>query len=199
MSKIQYMKKPDWISWDEVQACQASAHVRNNEKGIHMHCQDLTGEELEKIIGNGTCYVALDSNRVVGTCSLQYVREVVRFGQRKKVGYLSMAGILPEYRGGEVYFGLQKIRMQDIKDEHIDVVYFDTAENNTMVRKLNEKQGYKYISYSTFPATNYYSVVMAKWITCPSPNDFLLKVLFLLKKIYIRFRYKPGHIKRFGI
>ena len=199
MSEIQYMRKPNWISWDEVQACQASAHVVNNKRGIHMHCQDLTGEELKRIIGDGTCYVALDSNRVVGTCSLQYVREIARFGQKKKVGYLSMAGILPEYRGGEVYFGLQKLRMQDIKKEHIDVVYFSTAENNRIVRKLNEKQGYKYISYKTTPVTNYYSVVMAKWITSPPPNKYLLKLLFLLTKFYVRCRYKPGHIKRFGI
>ena len=199
MSEIQYMRKPDWISWDEVQACQAQAHIVNNRHGIHMHCQDLSGEKLKEIIGDGFCYVAIDSNRVVGTCSLQYIRKVVKFGQKKKVGYLSMAGVLPEYRGGEVYFGLQKIRMRDIKEEHIDIVYFSTAENNIMVRKLNEKQGFKYVFMKASHVTNYYSVVMAKWITTPPPNEFLLKVLFLMSKVYVKLRYKPGHKKRFGI
>ena len=110
-----------------------------------------------------------------------------------------MAAILPEYRGGEVYFGLQNIRMQDIKRENIDVVYFSTAENNHLVRKLNEKQGFKYIRLKASPVTDYYSVVMAKWLTGTPPNSFYLKLQYLFYYVYIKLRYKPGHIKRFGI
>ena len=197
-NEITYMIKPDWISWDEVQECQALSHSINIAKGLKMHCAELTGEELRKSLKGGLCFVALDGKKVVGTASL-IISNSRKFLFKKKLGYLCMEGILPEYQGTDVYFGLQEIRMQSIINNDIDILYFDTAENNRLVRKLQARQGYKNIYYISFKSTDYYSVTMAKWIRGKPIPDFILKPFFFISEKYVKLRYKPHRVKRFGI
>ena len=197
-SEIKYMIKPEWVSWDDVQKCQAISHKKNIEKGLKMHCSELTGEELKQQLKDGICFIALDGKKVVGTTSL-IIQDVKKLGIKKRLGYLCMEGILPEYQGTDVYFGLQEIRFKTIKDSNVDIVYFDTAENNTVVRKLSEKGGYKNIYYISFRSTDYYSVTMAKWLKGKPIPDFILKPFFFLSEKYVKLRFKPHRIKRFGI
>lgn len=198
-SEIIFLKKPDWISWDAVQECQAKAHKKNLSHGLKMHCSELTGEELASSLKNGICYVALDGNKVVGTTSLIIEEKRFLWYKRKRLGYLGMEGILPEYQGTEVFLGLQDIRMQDIKKEKIEILYFDTAESNMLVRKLQSRLGFKPCYYISFKSTDYYSVTMAKWIVGKSIPDFLLNLFFRLSERYVKLRYKPHRIKRFGL
>ncbi len=196
--EIVYMIKPEWITWDEVQECQAQSHRRNIKKGLKMHCTELTGAELEKKLEGGICFVALEGKKVVGTASL-IIQESRKFILKKRLGYLCMEGVLPEYQGSDVYFGLQDIRMKYIMDNDIDILYSDTAENNKLVRKLQALQGYKNIYYISFRSTDYYSVTMAKWIKGKPIPDFFLKPFFFLSEKYVKLRFKPHRIKRFGI
>ena len=61
MSDIQFMEKPDWVSWEEICECFQAANTVNYKKGFHMIYSDLTPDELEKSLkeGNGHCFVAL--------------------------------------------------------------------------------------------------------------------------------------------
>ncbi len=197
-SEILYIKKPEWLSWDAVQLCQAKAHERNKQNGLNMHCSELTGAELAESLKDGICYVALKGDQVVGTCSL-IIQDGTWFFKNKRVGYLAMAGVLPEYQGTEVYFELQKLRMKDIKDQKVEILYFDTAENNALVRKMNAKQGFKPVYYICFKSTDYYSVTMAKWLIGKPKSELWLKIYFWLSEKFVKLRYKPGRIKRFGI
>ena len=196
--EIVYMIKPEWISWDEVQECQAQSHKRNIKNGLKMHCAELTGAELEKKLDGGVCFVALEGKKVVGTASLM-IQNSRKFIFKKRLGYLCMEGVLPEYQGSDVYFGLQDIRMQYVMDNDIDILYFDTAGNNKLVRKLQAQQGYKNIYYISFRSTDYYSVTMAKWIKGNPIPDCILKPFFFLSEKYVKLRFKPHRIKRFGI
>ena len=113
--------------------------------------------------------------------------------------YFCISAILPEYQGTDVYFNLNELKHEERKKHDIYLMYFDTAESNKLVQKLNKKRGFKYILYRSFASTNYYSVYMAKWTKkCPFP-DWFLNCIFKLSEIYVKTRFKPGRIKRFGI
>lgn len=196
--EIVYMVKPEWITWDEVQECQVLSHKRNIENGLKMHCTELTGDELKSAIGNGICYVALEGKRVVGTTSLK-IKDFHKLWYKKRIGYMFMEAILPEYLGSDVFFGLQDIRMKDVVNNRVDILYFGTAESNKVVRKVQAKLGFKHILYRCFSNNDYYSVIMAKWVRGQALPNWIIKILFSLSEKYVKLRFKPGRIKRFGI
>lgn len=195
---ITFIKKPDWVSWDEIQRCHVIGHERNIKKGLKMQCAELTAEELKDELNGAICYVALDGKRVVGTTSLK-ILDVRKLWFKKRIGIMMMEAILPEYIGSDVFFGLQDIRMKDAVENNVEILYFGTAEANKVVRKVQSKLGFKQILFRSFPDTTYYSVMMAKWIKGKPLPDWLIKTLFYLSEKYVKFRYKPGKIKRFGI
>lgn len=198
MNDITYMIKPDWVSWDAIAECQYQAHLRNRKKGLNMSCQDMTGEQLKKYLKNAYCFVALDGKKVVGTSSF-IIRKVKKIGIKKNLCYCCISAILPEYQGTDVYFKLNEAVVEERKKHNVDIIFFDTAESNNLVRKMNKRIGFKNIKYKAFDNTNYYSVYMAKWINkCPFP-DWFLNCIFKLSEIYVKTRFKPGRIKRFGI
>lgn len=197
MGEIKYMLKPDWVSWDAIAECQYQAHLRNRKKGLNMSCQNMTGEDLKNNLKSAYCFVALDGEKVVGTDSF-IIRTINLFG-KKNICYHCYNAILPEYQGTDIYFKLTEIKNKERKKHDIYLMYFDTAESNKLVQKLNKKSGFKYIKYKAFDNTNYYSVYMAKWTKkCPFP-DWFLNSVFKLSEIYVKTRFKPGRIKRFGI
>ncbi len=200
MGDIQYMIKPEWISWDEVQECQRKAHeATNNVKGLHMTVQDYSGEKLKQSLSNnGYCFVAIDGNKVVGVHGLMLFKGNRWWSKGKKVAYNCMDGILTEYRGTDVYFNLSELRMKYIKDSGADIIQSNTAENNTTVRKITKVKKFKTVQYSaTGKGANYYSVIMAKWLNgCPYP-DWFINFMFGLSKVVVKTIWKPGYKLRF--
>lgn len=202
MSEIQYMIKPDWISWDEVQECQRKAHeATNNGKGIHMTVQDISGDDLRQYIeenGNGYCFIALDGRKVVGLCGLKLFVGTRWWSWKKKVAYNCIDGILPEYQGSEVYFGLNEIRMKYIMESGAELIQSNTAENNKRVRKIAKMRNGKIVQFSaTGRGADYYSVIIVKWLNgCPFSDRFI-NFMFNLSKIVVKTIWKPGYKVRF--
>ena len=198
MGDIKFMLKPDWISWDEVQECQRKAHEKNNKKGFQMLVQTITGEELQKGVGNGFCFVALDGDKVVGTASLKFIKSYFHWWTRKTVAYTCFDGILPEYRGTDVFLGLDNIRNRYIYESGVRIRQCNTSEHNKTVIKLCKRGGYKLVQYSaTGKGANYYSVIMVKWLNgCPFSDRFC-NFMFNLSKILIKALWKPGYKLRF--
>lgn len=193
------MLKPDSISWDDIAKCQYDAHSRNRKKGFHMSCQDLTGAQLKHSLKNAYCFVALDeNNKVVGTSSFK-INYIYLLWKRIKGCYYCMTAIIPEYQGTDVYMGLSDIQMEEMAKHNVDILYFDTAEQNKLVQKLNKKDGFFYYLYKSYDSTTYYSVVMAKWANKKIFPDWVMKCLFYMSKVYTKLRYKAGGVKRFGI
>lgn len=199
MNDIQYMIKPDWISWDEVQECQRKAHEVNNTRGFHMQVQDITGEELKEFIGDGVCLVALDGKNVVGTTSLVFRRIRTWWSIGKLTAYSCMTGILPEYQGTDVYIDLMRLRDEYFNKSDADIFYFSTADNNKVVQKIGKLKKFKYVQYTaTGEGADYYSVIMAKWKDgCPY-NDIVCNFMFKLSKVVVKTIWKPGYKNRFG-
>ena len=201
MSDIKYMLKPEWVSWDAVQECQRAAHAEtNNSKGLHMIVQDITGESLRRDLedNGGMCFVALDGDKVVGVFGLKFFVGKRWWNWKKKVAYNCMDGILSEYQGSDVYFGLNELRLKYIKESDADLIQSNTAEGNLRIRKISKVKKFKTVHFSpTCKGADYYSVVMVKWLHgCPYP-DWFVNFMYNLSKVVVKTIWKPGYKLRF--
>ena len=182
MDEIQFMEKPDWVSWEEICECIKKANIVNDKKGFHMLFADYSPEKLEEKLQEGKCFIALHNDKVVGINSY-CIHNLRKWYYRGKVIYHSYSAILPEYRGTDVYFGLCALKGQKVKELGIRVHQLNTAEHNKTVIRINTKYGFKSIVFRpTGNGANYYSVNMVKWEDgCPFP-DWFLKFMFNLSK-----------------
>lgn len=202
MSEIQFMEKPEWVSWEEVCDCIHAANVVNDKKGFHMLFSDITPEEIQNNLKDGKCFVALCDNKVVGTTSFE-IRNLSHWYHHGKVIYHCYESILPEYRGTDVYFGLCELKDKCVRETGIRVFQFHTAEQNKTIRKINLKYGFKHVVFKpTAKNAKYYTVTMVKWEDgCPIP-DWLLKCMFNLSEFVTKtfftpeFKFRPS-FKRF--
>lgn len=194
MSEIKYMVKPDWISWDAIHECLLQSHKVNEKRGFHMLNQDWTGEELQKQMQRGCCFVALEGDKIVGTGSTIIKKGNRWWSKGKKIAYNCFDGVLPDYQGTDVYLELKEIRSRYIKEAGVDIIQFNTAEDNKVVQKIALKRGAKYVKYSaTGKGANYYSVIMAQWVNgCPY-SDWHCNFMFKLSKFVIKTIWKPGY------
>ena len=197
MDAIQYMEKPEWISWDDIHNCLYKAHSVNRKKGFSMTNTGLSGEELKRIVGDGHCFVALFEGRVVGVACLK-IFNPKRWWTNNLVAYTFLDAIIPEYRGTDVFLGLENIRNQYIKDSGVRIRQCNTAEKNKTVIKLCTRGGYKMVQYSaTGKGAEYYSIIMVLWEDgCPY-SDWFCKIMFNMSKYIVKAIWKPGYKLRF--
>lgn len=193
MSEIQYMEKPDWVSWDDVCECIRSANVVNDKKGFHMLFSNITASELEGKLKDGACFVALHNNKVVGTTSYR-ILNIRSWYMRSKAIYGCYEAVLPEYRGTDVYTGLTEIKTKRTKETGIKNRLFYTAENNKTVIKLGKRNGFKLVELRpTTKGADYYSVKMVKWGDgCPFP-DWFIRFMFNLSRYISKTFFTPEY------
>lgn len=198
MSEIEIVEKPDWISWDDIHQCLWEAHKRNRERGITMRTTLLSGDELRRRIQhdsfNYKTYVLLDGKKLIGTGSVS-IRQKKAWYVNGSVAYFLCNGIIPEYTGR----GLNKLLYQKREEfGHMNnciLIYYDTAEGNKFKQEIDIKKGFRKVDYFA-SKSKHYSVVLAKWYgECPY-SKLYCRIRFLLKKVYIQLRFKPGKIRR---
>lgn len=197
MGDIQYLEKPDWISWSEVCNCIHAACAVNDKNGFHMHFSDIKPEELENELRDGKCFVALHNKNVVGTASYK-IRKLRKWYVWGNVIYHCNDGILPSYRGTDVYFGLKELRKNEEKNTGIRIFQFHTAEKNKTVIKINLRYGYKLVLFRpNKKGSNYYSVTMVKWEDgCPWP-DWFLNFMFKVSRTFFKTFFTPDFKLKF--
>lgn len=193
MTDIQFMEKPDWVSWEDICECIHAANVVNVKKGLHMLFSDIKPDEIENKLKDGKCYVAIHNNQVVGTTSFR-ILNIKNWYLHGKAIYYCYDGILPEYRGTDVYWGLCELKEKQVKKTGIRNYFFYTAENNKTVIKLNLKFGYKLIQFRpTSKKADYYSVKMVKWGDgCPFP-DWFIRFMFNLSRYISKTFFTPEY------
>lgn len=198
MADIRIIEKPEYISFDDIHDLLYKAHQINREKGFNVKTAEMSGSELaHHLEPEGKCFVAMDGDKLVGTTSYR-IRERNYWCAKGKVADRVLAGVLPEYKGQGISSKLFQIVLENAKAGGLRYVESSTAEENEIVQKINLKDGYKYIDFRSTKA-DHYTVVMLQWIDgCPYAA-WKIKARFLLKKYYIKIRYKPGRIKRFGV
>ena len=201
MNDIQFIEKPDWISWDEVHEVIWNAHERNREKGIIMSYPSLPGDEIKsRIEGKGKLFVAIDNNKVVGTLAL-----IKKKGNKwycpGEYGYLCFGAVLKEYSGQGVYRSLYQVAEKNALDMGFKVLTRDTNEHNARMLKITKQEGYHFVEYR--PYKDHFNIVRAKWLNkCPYPL-FYIKMRFIISKVSNKLRYKMNShnelVKRFCI
>lgn len=197
MEELRVMEKPDWVSWEDVRKCIYRAQQTNVKKGFDMAFGHLSAEELCEKIGDGYCFVVLnEQNNVIGTVTLK-VSNIDYWWYKGEAGYHCYEGIVPEYRGTDVYFDMHAALMAKEKELGIKLLWGDTAEHNSVVLKSVKKKGWKHVQYKAYRSCDYYSVIFAKWMDgCPY-SDETIDFMFKLSRRFVRFVYKPRHVNRF--
>lgn len=197
---IQVLEKPVELSWDAIHEVLWAAHKENRERGMKMRYPELTGAEIEQLLGNsGRCFVAIHDGRVVGTCSYVVRKRKTWYAKGKRVAHYILGGVLPECQGKGVYSQLMAYREKAVIESGLQIIDMDTAEQNKKETDILQHNGFRFVGYSSYPYGKHYSVVMAKWLNgCPYSSRYC-SARFYLSKIKTKLRYKPGHIKRLGI
>lgn len=200
MSNIEIKKKPDWVTYDAIRELLYEAHKVNREKkGFTAFTSVMTGEQLEEHIGKtGKCFVAIDGEKLVGVCAYRrfYGYE---WCIQQEVADRIIVGVHPDYRGMNVSTRLFEAVDYAVKEDGYTIIRSGTAEHNNLFQDICLKDGFVYVNFVTPKGFDHYSVIMYKWIDrCPY-SRWKIHTWYLLKKIYLKFRFKEGRIKRFGI
>lgn len=182
ISNIPIVKKPEWVSWDNIHQVLYYAHAENRSKGIIMRKPSLPGDDIKQEIGeDGVMLVALDGKKVVGTAAL-VVKDCKTWYNEGKYGYLCFDAILPEYNGRGIYKRLCEEREVLAKKMGLDKLSFDTHHNNTHVIEIHKLQGFRCVDIKIL--RDHWNVVMFKWLNdCPYSNTHctFIYLLHLLK------------------
>lgn len=197
MGEIQYMLKPEWVTWADIKQCMILAHEVNRKKGVVMQNQFMNIEEFEDYFKDTYCFVALKDKEVIGTMSFRIQTCHHWWARGQKVIYNCADAIIPEYQGTDVYLDLRALREKYIKETGIRIIQSDTAENNKAILRISARKGGKQVKLYASPKTWYYSVVMVRWLDgCPF-SDRYINFMFKLSSFLIKFLFKPGRKFRF--
>lgn len=199
MGEIRIIEKPDWVTFDDIHLVLEQAHSVHHENGFVMITSHLTGEQLEKRIGEkGKCWVALDGKKIVGTISVRFVPRNTWYASGEIPDYM-LAGVIPAYQGKGINSMLAQKVFDFAKEQGCSLIELDTAENNTHAIDIYAHQGFRLVSFQAKKNIDHYSVVMVKWLgDCPYSEQYCRR-RYQLRRFLIRMRFKVGRIKRFGI
>ena len=196
---IRIIPKPEWISYDEITDVLHDAHQSTKEGGMDFNAATQTSEKTIERLGNhGRFYVALtDDNSVaaVGAISFSRLKRAWYGKKNMMAGHIKMVGVRSAYKrrglNNRLYEKLEKYGFS-----HADILVMNTACENRIVLDSNERHGWKYVDCKSFPSTNYYSYVMAKWKNgCPH-SDLKRKTIFLIRKALVHaVRNKNGNYR----
>lgn len=165
---IRILKKPDYITFEQIQECLDKAHQVNAAKGLVYATQGQTVEKLIEKLKNAVTYVALTpDNKVVATASVQF-RKINYWYHNGNIGLLKLIGVHPEYSGLKLAQLLLQLRRFEAQSRKIEVLVTDSAEKNLAIRNLYLHNGFEIVDCCKYPENNFVSVVYAYWFHgCP--------------------------------
>ena len=165
---IRILKKPEYVTYEQIQECLDKAHEVNIKKGLVYATKGQSVEKLIEKLKNAITYVALTpDNHVVATASVQF-RSINHWYHNGEIGLLKLVGVLPEYSGLKLATFLLLIRRIEVQSRKIEVMVTDSAEENMAIRNLYLQNGFKIVDCCKYPENNFVSVVYAYWFHgCP--------------------------------
>lgn len=197
MSEIHIIEKPEWITFDDIHKLLFDAHESNRQKGFLVKTALMSGDELQRHLGNGKCFVALEGKKLVGTTSYRIVERNYWCVKDKVIDRI-LVGVHPEYKRKHISRMLFDRVAEEAKKGGYKYIETRTAEENSIMQKINLKDGARYIDFKSF-SVDHYTVVMMQWLdSCPY-SRFQTDMHFIVRRFLVKLRYKPGRIKRFGI
>lgn len=192
-------ERPESITFDMIHDLLWKANEPNRERGFLQATSSMSGAELERYIGPaGKTWVALLDGRLVGTISARPIKRSTWYAKGEILDYI-LAGVDPDHQGEHIGSALADALFKYAGEEGYSVIELDTAEPNRHAQNVYLHQGFVYVGYASRKGAGHYSVVMAKWLqTCPYPMAYC-KLRFIIKRLVVRLRYKPGKKKRLHI
>ena len=181
MDGITVMRRPESVSWEAVSRVLKEAHRENVRRGIRMPYPQLPPEQLyEKTEGRGgVLFVALDSERRVGTAAVVRIKKDIWCGDGG-YAYCFLDTILPAYAGKGVFRRLADAQQLWASEAGLDRLLLDTNEKNVRMRKICRRNGFLPVEYRIHDDHN--SVIFVKWLHgCPYPEWFVRLMFIRLK------------------
>lgn len=164
MIKIEILEDTDDNKWNEIQEVIYKAHEENRRNGVDIRNAHLTSKELQESLGkDGKCFIALDDNKIVGTCSVSFQHKKCWYANGV-VAYATLEGVLSEYKGRHIFKQLAQKRLEYIKSKGCNVVYMNVAEKNYIRKIIAEKEGFKKIAIHYNPYNPHNYITYCKWI-----------------------------------
>lgn len=196
MEEIKIIQKPDSVSWDDIHNLLLEAHKKNIEKGIVLQYAQMSGEEIQKKLGDeGRCWVAMDGDKLVGTTSVTFFIGKGWWNKGKKVAHGCFTGILRQYQGTGILEEMNAKKYEYSIASGAEMNQGDTSEDNKIVRKVLAKEGYKTVAFFA-SESNHYSVRIVKWFgECPFPDNYINRRCKISEKL-TKWQYKRGKVER---
>ena len=179
---IRIIPKPEIVPWQEVKECLVVAHEINRKKGINMSHYQWSAEQIGDYIDtSGVMFLAMEGDRVVGTLGIKE-----RIGDywfvKGKYAYLCFGSIIPSFKGLGIYKSLNDACEVYARQNHYDVLAFDTHSKNKHMQNISSKGGFRFVKFFQTRDKDHYSVMMAKWLkSCPY-SPFHCRLMFLKSK-----------------
>lgn len=166
MSEIVIIKAAqEWGgSYEEIHDVIYQAHEQNRQKGIYYKSSLLDGEGIKKKVGDGTTFVALLNNHIIGTGSVSLRKGKYWYDKGLLVAHYCLDAVLPEYQGKGIMKEIDIEREQYAISNGAKLIRSGTAEKNTVQRKRFKKNGFVPVEYLVTKGNGYYSVMYAKWL-----------------------------------
>ncbi len=197
MDEIRIIEKPDGISFDAIHDLLYEANAANRSQGLVMRTVLLTGDEIQKRIGeDGKCWVALCGDTPVGTLSVR-VKERNAWYCHGEIPEYMLAAVLPEYTGKHINSALSARAFEFAGERGFQMIELNTAENNSHAIEVYLHQGFQKVGFLAPRDADHYSVVMVKWLEkCPH-SALSIRLRYFLQRLYVKIRFKKGGKRRF--
>jgi ribosomal protein S18 acetylase RimI-like enzyme len=199
MKSYRITEKPDFISYDQIQALLTRSHQTNAEKNLLYATASQTTEQFVRKIQGGVCFVALldGTDQLIGTVSVTPIRQNYWY-HHGPAALVKLMGVDPDFRGMRISSALLEKSMEYARQQGFSVMVTDSAEENTAIRHLFTGHGFHIVDYCLYAANNFYTTVYAYWQDgCPH-SRFRRFIRYQAKRARIRIQYKPGKISRFS-
>ena len=191
-SGITVVRKPEWISWNDIHSFLAAAHQDNIQKGVLMRSQSLSGQEIEAFFANGgQMLTAVEGDKLVGTAAFVPMESKL-WCCKGLCLYYCMAAVSPACRGKGVYKLLCDYRDRIASDLGADLVFFDTHEKNDREIDIARRHGFIPVGIKKF--SDHDNIVLARWPKgCPY-SPLRCKANYLWHKFSVSLKYRLKHL-----
>lgn len=176
---IEIIKKPDWISLEQITEVLHDAHTTTADNGMHFLAYSQTVEDTRRRLGDdGLFYVALCDGELAGCAAVVFHPKSSKwYCTDKEYAEIKMVAVRNQFKGLGINNSLYRA-LEEHAFSRCNLVVMNTAEDNRIVVDSNLRHGWKIIDYLSWRYTDYYSVIMGKWKKCPYTDR------------YINFRYR---------
>jgi GNAT superfamily N-acetyltransferase len=121
-------------------------------------------ETTRKRITNGTCFVAVKGDRIIGTITFKMPHggHGVAWLDRPDVGHIGQMAVEPECQNRGIGARLMKHAEDYARSQGLAELALDTSEQADHLISWYRHLGYRCVDYVRWDVTNYRSVVMSK-------------------------------------